>query len=69
MQFVFTKQKMDKTVSEGREDWLPPLLGDREDVDRADPLGVPRPGDGQGADPLGLPLPPVCWLNAGERLD
>ena len=48
---------------------MPPLLGDREDVDRADPLGVPRPGDGQGADPLGLPLPPVSWLNAGERLD
>ena len=56
-------------MSEGRGANCSSQAGDRDDVDRADPLGVPRPGDGQGAGPLGVPLPPVCWLNAGERLD
>ena len=30
--------------------------GDRVGCGPADPLGVPRPDDGQGADPLSLPL-------------
>ena len=39
-------------MSKGRGANCSSQAGDREDVDRADPLRVPRPGDGQGGERL-----------------